>query len=203
MQLHVQHPALHKQQLSEQLAQAALSAASQGSTPAGSAGVPGGSGAAPAGGVALQLVKVLQQQVGNLEARLAAQEKQRQVLKKVFALFLLLLHIFLIVLSWPYHLNCYKSVCLPAPLPWVSAFSVVSVCESCIWGGPQEGLSPLTSAPLDQFSCDAAADCQTCMASYLHGRPFSPMCWPLHLLSLLPLPPPPPPPPTTQLPHSS
>ena len=74
-----------KQQLTEQLAQAqaALSAYTQGTNPAGSGGGTGGSGASPAGGVALQLVKVLQQQVGNLEARLAAQEKQRKALKKV------------------------------------------------------------------------------------------------------------------------
>lgn len=78
-----------KQQLTEQLAkaQAALPAVSQGSTRAGSGGAPGGSGAPPPGGVALQLVKVLQQQVGNLEARLAAQEKQRKALKQVCASF--------------------------------------------------------------------------------------------------------------------
>ena len=86
--------AAEKQQLTEQLAQAqaALSAVSHGTTPAGSGGVPGGSGTPPSGGVALQLVKVLQQQVGNLEARLKAQEKQRKALKKVsdssFPLFL-------------------------------------------------------------------------------------------------------------------
>ena len=34
-------------------------------------------------GTALQLVKVLQQQVDNLEGRLAAQEKKRKELKKV------------------------------------------------------------------------------------------------------------------------
>lgn len=86
---HVQVSAAEKQQLSEQLAQAqaALSAA----TPPGSGGPAGGSGAPPAGGVALQLVKVLQQQVGNLEARLAAQEKQRKALKKVGTLCFFLL----------------------------------------------------------------------------------------------------------------
>lgn len=74
--------AAEKQQLTEQLAQAqaALTAATP---PGGSSGAAGGPGPSPAGGVALQLVKVLQQQVGNLEGRLAAQEKQRKALKKV------------------------------------------------------------------------------------------------------------------------
>lgn len=75
--------AAEKQQLSEELAQAqaALTAAT---SPGGSSGLAKGPGGPPpAGVVALQLVKVLQQQVGNLEGRLAAQEKQRKALKKV------------------------------------------------------------------------------------------------------------------------
>lgn len=73
--------AAEKQQLNEQLAQAQAAL-----SPPGSGGVPGASGAPqPGEGVALQLVKVLQQQVGNLEARLTAQEKQRKALKKVCA----------------------------------------------------------------------------------------------------------------------
>ena len=59
-----------RNQLAEQLAQAQAQ--------------PGGSGgASPPGGVALQLVQVLKQQVGNLEGRLASQEKQRKAMKKV------------------------------------------------------------------------------------------------------------------------
>ncbi len=72
---------LDRNQLAEQLAQALLSQSTAPSvSPSGAPGVtPGG----PPGGVALQLVKVLQQQVENLEGRLAAAEKQRKALKKV------------------------------------------------------------------------------------------------------------------------
>ncbi len=72
-------------QLAEQLAQAQLSqSTASGVNPAGASGAtPGASAAASPGGVALQLVKVLQQQVQNLEGRLAAGEKQRKALKKV------------------------------------------------------------------------------------------------------------------------
>ena len=80
----MQVSAADKQQLTEQLAQAqAALAPGQSATPAGSGAAAGSSGATPPGAVALQLVKVLQQQVGNLEARLASQEKQRKALKKV------------------------------------------------------------------------------------------------------------------------
>lgn len=110
--------AAEKQQLTEQLAQAqaALSAASQGSTPAGSGGVPGGSGTPPPAGVALQLVKVLQQQVGNLEARLAAQEKQRKALKKVCAESSPLITLCFVPCLRPHPccLNSLKPACLPA-----------------------------------------------------------------------------------------
>ncbi|KAL0017954.1 hypothetical protein WJX77_004210 [Trebouxia sp. C0004] len=73
--------------LAEQLAQAQLSqSTASGLNPTSSTGTtPGGSAAAPPGGVALQLVKVLQQQVENLEGRLAAGEKQRKALKKELA----------------------------------------------------------------------------------------------------------------------
>lgn len=43
----------------------------------------GASGQGQSSATALQLVKVLQQQVGNLEARLTSQEKKRKELKKV------------------------------------------------------------------------------------------------------------------------
>lgn len=43
----------------------------------------GASGQGQSSATALQLVKVLQQQVGNLEGRLTAQEKKRKELKKV------------------------------------------------------------------------------------------------------------------------
>lgn len=72
-----------RNQLAEQLAQAqgqpssSARSTAPGAAPAGPAATP------PPAGVALQLVKVLQQQVGNLEGRLAAGEKQRKVLKKV------------------------------------------------------------------------------------------------------------------------
>ena len=73
-----------RQQLIQQLPQAAASSSGQGATAPGTTGGSGGGPAdTPSGGVALQLVKVLQQQVGNLEGRLAAQEKQRKALKKV------------------------------------------------------------------------------------------------------------------------
>ncbi len=75
-------------QLAEQLAQAQLSqSTASGLSPTSAPGTaPGASAAAPPGGVALQLVKVLQQQVENLEGRLAAGEKQRKALKKVWHL---------------------------------------------------------------------------------------------------------------------
>lgn len=116
-----------KQQLTEQLAQAqaALSAVSQGSSRAGSGGAPGGSGVPPSGGVALQLVKVLQQQVGNLEARLAAQEKQRKALKKVCASSLprFLRH-------HQFSLNSLKFACFPACLPScpLPVYLLLSLC---------------------------------------------------------------------------
>ncbi|KAL0046363.1 hypothetical protein WJX82_010363 [Trebouxia sp. C0006] len=74
---------LDRNQLAEQLAQALLSQSTASSvSPSGAPVVtPGG----PPGGVALQLVKVLQQQVENLEGRLAAGEKQRKALKKELA----------------------------------------------------------------------------------------------------------------------
>ena len=70
-----------RNQLAEQLAQAQLSqSTASGVNPTDAPGAtPGG----PPGGVALQLVKVLQQQVENLEGRLAAGEKQRKALRKV------------------------------------------------------------------------------------------------------------------------
>ena len=77
-----------RNQLAEQLAQAQMSQSkASGVSPSGPPGAtPGASAAAPPGGVALQLVKVLQQQVENLEGRLAAGEKQRKALKKVLHL---------------------------------------------------------------------------------------------------------------------
>ncbi len=70
-----------RNQLAEQLAQAQSSqSTASGVSPTGA---PGAAPGAPPGGVALQLVKVLQQQVQNLEGRLAAGEKQRKALKKV------------------------------------------------------------------------------------------------------------------------
>ncbi|KAL0030610.1 hypothetical protein WJX79_009472 [Trebouxia sp. C0005] len=76
-----------RNQLAEQLAQAQLShSTASGVSPTGAPGAtPGASAAAPPGGVALQLVKVLQQQVQNLEGRLAAGEKHRKALKKELA----------------------------------------------------------------------------------------------------------------------
>lgn len=75
-----------RNQLAEQLAQAQAQSPAPGqSTAPGVApgGTPQRPAATPPGGVALQLVKVLQQQVGNLEGRLTAQDKQRKALKKV------------------------------------------------------------------------------------------------------------------------
>ncbi len=73
-----------RNQLAEQLAQAQLSQSTSGVNPMGTPGATSeASAAAPPGGVALQLVKVMQQQVQNLEGRLAAGEKQRKALKKV------------------------------------------------------------------------------------------------------------------------
>lgn len=74
-----------RNQLAEQLAQAQAQAptSSPGTAPVAPRAEVGGSAATPPGGVALQLVKVLQQQVANLEGRLAAGEKQRKALKKV------------------------------------------------------------------------------------------------------------------------
>ena len=78
----------HRNQLAEQLAQAQMSQSTPSEvSPTGAPGaISGASATAPPGGVALQLVKVLQQQVENLEGRLAAGEKQRKALKKVWHL---------------------------------------------------------------------------------------------------------------------
>ena len=75
-----------RNQLAEQLAhaQTQLPASGSGNPSASPAAKPQGAlKVTPSGGIALQLVKVLQQQVGNLEGRLASQEKQRKALKKV------------------------------------------------------------------------------------------------------------------------
>lgn len=72
-----------RNQLAEQLAQAQSQPSSSGQSTAPGVAPAGPAATSGPGGVALQLVKVLQQQVGNLEGRLAAGEKQRKVLKKV------------------------------------------------------------------------------------------------------------------------
>ena len=74
--------AAEQQQLSKQPSPAVATDAVPGGL---SAGAGPGAGATPPWAAALQLVKVLQQQVRNLEARLVAQKKQKKDSKEVVA----------------------------------------------------------------------------------------------------------------------
>ena len=86
----------------------------------------GASGQGQSSATALQLVKVLQQQVGNLEARLTSQEKKRGELKKVCVQSL--------------HTSCFSaSDCLTSFHARTATIYAGCVCMNCCSGALSKG----------------------------------------------------------------